>query len=357
VAPAAVAVVTRPEDQRLDRAKLLKSLGATAAAIGIPAVGAEAAAAAQGPGFMEPHPRWRFVVINHATTNPFFVPTRFGIQDASRHYGTTYQWTGSTRSDVGEMVKAMRRAIEGGADGIAVSVIDRRAFNKPTAEALRRGIPVVSYNADGGLGNKRLAYVGQDLYQSGLKFGARIVELVRDGDVFLFIATPGQLNIQPRIDGALDAIKDSGKPIRAMVVATGPDVVKERALIEATYVKHKSLRGMFAVDGGSTQGVADVMRKHRLRRRGVRAGGYDLLPRTLRSIADGHLDFTIDQQPYLQGFVPIFQLFMAKYSAGLVAPSDTNTGLLFVTRSNVRPYLTTTTRYEGSSAFSEYPVT
>ena len=89
---------------------------------------------------------------------------------------------------------------------------------------------------------------------------------------------------------------------------------------------------MFAVDGGSTQGVADVMRKHRLRRRGVRAGGYDLLPRTLRAIADGHVDFTIDQQPYLQGFVPIFQLFMAKYTAGLVAPSDTNTGLLFVTR-------------------------
>ncbi len=69
---------------------------------------------------------------------------------------------------------------------------------------------------------------------------------------------------------------------------------------------------MFAVDGGSTQGVADVMRKHRLRKRGVRAGGYDLLPRTLRSIADGHLDFTIDQQPYLQGFLPIFQLFMVE---------------------------------------------
>ena len=122
-------------------------------------------------------------------------------------------------------------------------------------------------------------------------------------------------------------------------------------------MQHKNLRGMFAVDAGSTQGVADVMRKHRLRRRGVRAGGYDLLPKTLRAIADGHLDFTIDQQPYLQGFLPIFQLFMVKYTAGLVAPSDTNTGLLFVTRSNVRPYLTTTTRYEGSSGLSEYPVT
>ena len=335
----------------LDRAQLIRSLGVTAAAAALPA-GAQAA-----PGFLQPHPRWRFVIVNHATTNPFFVPTRYGIQDACKHFGTTFAWTGSTRSDVGEMVAAMRRAIDGRADGIAVSVIDRRAFNKPAVEALRRGIPVVSYNADGGVGNQRLAYVGQDLYQSGLKFGARIVELVRGGDVFLFIATPGQLNIQPRVDGALDAIKDSGKAIRVTVVATGTGVAEERARIEATYLRHKNLRGMFAVDGGSTQGVADVMRKHRLRGRGVRAGGYDLLPRTLRSIADGHLDFTIDQQPYLQGFLPIFQLFMFKYSSGLVAPSDTNTGLLFVTRGNVRPYLTTTTRYEGSSAVSEYPVT
>jgi simple sugar transport system substrate-binding protein len=328
-------------------------VGVGAAALGLPA----SAGAAPGSGFLEPHPRWRFVFVNHATTNPFFVPARYGIQDACKHYGTTYEWTGSRRSDVGEMVAAMRRAIDGRADGIAVSVIDRRAFNRPAAEALRRGIPVVSYNADGGVGNQRLAYVGQDLYQSGLKFGARIVELVQDGDVFLFIATPGHLNIQPRIDGALDAIKDSGKAIRARVVATGPGVAEERARIEATYAGHRNLRGMFAVDAGSTQGVADVMRKHRLRARGVRAGGYDLLPRTLRAIADGHLDFTIDQQPYLQGFLPVFQLFMVKYSSGLVAPSDTNTGLFFVTRRNVRPFLTTTTRYEGSSAVSEYPVT
>ena len=338
----------------LDRAQLLRSLGVTAAALGIPA--SADAGAAPGSGFLEPHPRWRFVFVNHATTNPFFVPARYGIQDACKHYGTTYQWSGSRRSDVGEMVAAMRRAIDGRADGIAVSVIDRTAFNEPTAEALRLGIPVVSYNADGGLGNTRLAYVGQDLYQSGLKFGARIVELVRDGDVFLFIATPGQLNIQPRVDGALDAIKDSGKAIRVTVVATGTGVAEERTRIEATYQRHKNLRGMFAVDGGSTQGVADVVRKHRLRGRGVRAGGYDLLPRTLRSIADGHLDFTIDQQPYLQGFLPIFQLFLARYTGGLVAPADTNTGLHFVTRRNVRPYLTTRTRYEGSSRIHKYPV-
>ena len=44
------------------------------------------------------------------------------------------------------------------------------------------------------------------------------------------------------------------------------------------------------------------------------------------------------------------QLFLFKLSGGLQAPSDTNTGLLFVTKNNVGPYLSTQTRFEGSSS-------
>ena len=50
------------------------------------------------------------------------------------------------------------------------------------------------------------------------------------------------------------------------------------------------------------------------------------------------------------------QLFFYRFTAGLVAPSETNTGLLFVTKANVKPYLTTKTRYEGSSSKQQYPV-
>jgi simple sugar transport system substrate-binding protein len=339
-------------EQPLDRGRLLRAL---ALAGGAAALG-PAAALAREDGFLRPHPRWNFVFVNHAMTNPFFGPTKYGIQDASSLLGTSWAWTGSRRSNVGDMVGAMRKAIRNKADGIAVSIIDQTAFNAPTAEAHAHGIPVVSYNADGGRGNKRLAYVGQDLYQSGLQFGARIAELVGEGDVVLFIATPGQLNIQPRIDGALDAIKDSGKPIRASVVRTGADVHDERRKVEATYLARKGLRGMFAVDAGSTQAVAQVMRKYALHERGVHGGGYDLLPDTLHAIRDGRLDFTIDQQPYLQGFLPLLQLFLSRYSGGLLAPADTNTGLLFVTKENVLPYVTTKTRYEGSSAAERYPV-
>lgn len=315
-----------------------------------------AAAAALAPStFLQPHPRWRFVFVNHAMTNPFFIPARFGIADACDLYKVTAEWTGSRRSDVSEMVAAMNRAIERRVDGIAVSIIDDTDFNAPTARALDHGIPVIAYNADGGVGNRRLAYVGQDLYQVGLKFGARIGELVQEGDVFVFIATPGQLNIQPRVDGARDALRDSGKPIRLHVVGTGADVPGELRRIERVFLGNRTLRGMFAVDAGSTLGVADAMRKYGLHKKGVRAGGFDLLPGTLDAIAAGVLDFTIDQQPYLQGFLPIQQLFFHRYSGGLVSPATTNTGLKFVTKANVAPYLTTRTRYEGSSSLEKYP--
>jgi len=336
----------------IDRARLLRMGVLGAGALALPP-----GAAAARKGFIQPHPRWRFVFVNHATTNPFFLPARYGAADAASLYGGEVEWTGSARSRVGEMLAAMNDAIRTAVDGIAVSIIDPRAFDASIVEARAAGIPVVSYNADGSGRSQRIAYIGQDLYQSGLRVGARIATLVGEGDVYVFIATPGQLNIQPRLDGIADAVRDSGNPVRLHVVPTGTSVNGERKKIEETYRAHRKLRGMFAVDGGSTLGLSQVMRKYKLHQKGVRAGGYDLLHGTLVAINRGDVDFTVDQQPYLQGFVPVQQLFLYRYSDELLVPANTNTGLKFVTRSNVLPYLTTNTRYEGSSNQWGYPVT
>jgi len=345
----------------IDRAALLRRIAVGGAALSVPALmsaqEALGATNAGGGGNYPSHPKWKFVFVNHVTTNPFFVPTQYGAADASALVNCSYQWTGSASSDVGQMVNALNAAVTAKAAGIAVSVIDKVAFETPIKRALKAGIPVVSYNADGARtgAHAREAYIGQDLFVSGQKMGEHIVSLVPSGDVALFIATPGSLNIQPRIDGAMDSIKKSGKPINAKAIATGPDVNQELATIDAYYLGHKSLKGMFAVDAGSTQGVGQTIQKHSLQGK-VKGGGYDLLPTTLDLINKGFVDFTIDQQPYLQGFYPVIQLFLYRLSSGLVAPADTNTGLLFVTKANVKPYLTTKTRYEGSSSAQKYPV-
>jgi simple sugar transport system substrate-binding protein len=294
-------------------------------------------------------PKYKFTFVNHVTTNPFFVPTKYGAEDACKLLGCSYQWTGSQSSNVGEMVNAVNSAVSAGADGIAVALVDLKAFNAPVQKALDAKIPVVGYNADAA-GNARLAYIGQDLFVSGQEMGKRIVELVPDGDVALFIATPGSLNIQPRIDGAQDAIKKSGKNVTAHVVATGAAVPKELSTIDAYWQGHPDTKGMFAVDAGSTQGVAQVIKKYNLRNKGVKGGGYDLLPAIQQLLAAGQIDFTIDQQPYLQGFLPVLELFLYKASQTLTGPADVNTGLKFLDKETVVPYNSTKSRFEGNTS-------
>src|SRR5205085_6190568 len=168
------------------------------------------------------HPQWNFVFVNHVTTNPFFTPTQYGISDACAALGCKSQWAGSQTSNVTEMVNALNNAVAAKADGIAVALIDPTAFNGPVTAALAAGIPVLSYNADVPT-NARLAYIGQDLFASGVQVGKRIASLVPSGDIVGFIATPGSLNIQPRIDG-IKSVLSSMSSISFVEIATGAKV-------------------------------------------------------------------------------------------------------------------------------------
>src|SRR4051812_11510216 len=181
----------------MDRSSLLKRIAAGGAALSIPSLftaqGALGASNRVAGTVYPKHPKWKFVFVNHVTTNPFFVPTQYGAADAAKLVDVTFQWTGSTKADVGEMINAFNAAVSAKAAGIAVCVVDKAAFEAPIKSAMSKGIPVVSYNADGArAGAKaRMAYIGQDLYVSRFEMGKRIAELVPSGDVAIFIATPG----------------------------------------------------------------------------------------------------------------------------------------------------------------------
>jgi simple sugar transport system substrate-binding protein len=327
------------------RAALGGGAGALAAFMLSPA--AEALAASNSSIFGS-QKSYHFVFVNHVTTNPFFTPTIYGIADACKLLGCTYSWTGSTSSNVGQMVTAFNSAIAAGADGIACPLISLTAFNGPTNNALAKNIPVLSYNADA-TGNNRLAYIGQDLYVSGQQMGLQIKSLIPGGgSVGLFIATPGSLNIQPRIDGAENSLK--GTNIKYDVVATGAAVPGELTAVETFWKGHTSYKGLFAVDGGSSQACGQTVQKFGLKGK-VFAGGYDFESALVaKNIADGYQAFTIDQQPYLQGFLPTLELFLYHASGGLSGIADVDTGLKFVTKSTVAPYNNTSSRFEGTSS-------
>jgi simple sugar transport system substrate-binding protein len=296
------------------------------------------------------NPKYHFVLVNHVTTNTFFTPTQYGASDACNLLGCSYQWTGSQNSIVSQMVSAMNTAIASKADGIGVPIIDPKAFIAPINNALDQGIPVVSYNAEApaNSGNNALSYIGQDLFQSGVIAGQHILKYVKKGDlVGGAIATPGSLNIQPRMDGALSVLKPAG--VDLVQFATGADQGPEVAAVESWYQGHQDVKFLYSVDEGSGIGVAECVKKFSLKAKGVGGSGWDVSTPTLQQVQEGNLAFSIDQQAYLQGFVSILQRFFYKVSGGLMRPADTDTGLLFVDKANVAPYLASTSRFEGSS--------
>jgi len=178
-----------------DRRAFLRRTALTGAAVGgvsslLAACGSSASSSSTSESVFGSHPEYKFTFVNHVTTNVFFVPTQYGIQDACKLLGCSYSWTGSETSNVSQMVNAFNSAVSAKVDGIAVSLISPTAFNAPIANALKEGIPVVAYNANEPTAGA-LAYIGQDLFVSGEEMGEHIASLVPSGDIALFIATPG----------------------------------------------------------------------------------------------------------------------------------------------------------------------
>ena len=307
-------------------------------------------------------PKWKFTFVNHVTDNSFFTPTQYGFQDCAALLGLpTPSWTGalSTQSTVPTMLSAFQAAVTAGSPGIATTVVSATSFISPINSALAAGIPVVTYNANGSTASPTngLAYVGQDLYVSGQEVGKRLASLMKSGDTAVgFIAQPGSLNIQPRMDGATQALQAAGMKVMFgnKGVDTGASATQEAQVLPQFLQSHgSSIQGCFAVDGGDTALLGTSLNKYGLVGK-VAAGGFDLEPQTLTAISAGQINFTIDQSPYLQGFLPTLYMYLFQLSGGLVAPPATDTGLKFVTKSNVGAYTATPTRFEGSTAAQKY---
>jgi len=319
--------------------------------------GASGSAAKAAAGSFPKTPAWKFWFVNHADTNEFFTPTKYGYSDAAALLGLpTPNWGGDPNSNQANMINYMKSAISAKADGIALAAISDTAFTGVVSQSMDAGIPVVSYNADGiykngvpSIGTNRLAYIGQALYISGQVMGEQIKTLVPGGGhIAIFIATPGTGNIQPRFDGA-KAVLGSSYQVDEIATTTvdGTELSTEKAYL----LGHKStLKGAFAVDSGSTANLAAAVAGAGV---SIPSGGFDTDPRTLSGLQSGKVNFTIFQDPYLQGFLPVLYMYLYNLSGGQLAPPDTDTGLTVLNKGNVGQF-TKNSRFQGASSAQQY---
>jgi len=316
-----------------------------------------AASAAGVAGNFPKTPAWKFYFVNHVTTNAFFTPTQYGFADAAALLGLPAPvWGGSENSVISQMVSNFDTAVAAGASGIALAAISATAFTAPVESAMSSGIPVVTYNADGEyvggkpvIGTNRLCYVGQSLYTSGQSMGLQIKSVLPSGgEIVIFTPVVGTGNTQPRYDGAVSVLDSSYK---VSEIATGATSAVEIPAMKAYLNAHSSsLKGAFAIDSGDTEYLGAQLKSLGL---SIPAGGFDTTGQTVPNVQDGTLAFSIYQDPYLQGFLPVLYLYLYNISGGVLVPPDTDTGLSVVTKSNVEPYVADS-RYQGSTTAQKY---
>jgi simple sugar transport system substrate-binding protein len=346
------------------RRKLLAGTGlvsATAAASALLAACSSSSSASSGAastaGNFPKTPAWKFYFVNHVTTNAFFTPTQYGMADAAALLGLPAPvWGGSNNSVISQMVSTFDTYVAANAAGIALAAISNTAFTSAVETAMGKGIPVVTYNADGAyvngkaeIGTNRLCYVGQSLYSSGQSMGEQIkLAVPGGGDIVIFTPVVGTGNTQPRYDGAASVL---GSSYHVTEIATGAEESVEPAAMKAYLLAHKStLKGAFAVDSGDTEFLGAQLKSLGMT---IPAGGFDTTGATVPAIQSGQLDFTIYQDPYLQGFLPVMYMYLYNLSGGVLQPPDTDTGLSVITKSNVGPYVADS-RFQGSTTAQKY---
>jgi simple sugar transport system substrate-binding protein len=217
-------------------------------------------------------------------------------------------------------------------DGLVVS-LPEPGVAPAVRRAVRSGIPVVTINSGSNTAKAlgALAHVGQPELQSGLDAGRRMVGAgVRHA--LCINQQPGNVGLDARCAGLARAMRDAGGTSLVLGV-DDQDPATPRRISNA--LSGGRIDGLLALNGVTAQQALDAV-KSSGRSREVKVASFDLTPEVLDAVSAGRLMFAVDQQAFLQGYLPVVLLTeRARYGLfpatdGAVIPTGPN----FVTKEN-----------------------
>jgi simple sugar transport system substrate-binding protein len=271
----------------------------------------------------------RIAVVTHGqASSAFWAIVRNGVEAAARQMDVVVTYRAPDVYSLHKMVALVDRAVASRPDGLVVS-LPEPGLAPAIRRAVRAGIPVVTINSGSDTYKKLgvLAHVGQPEGRAGLGAGRRMVaEGVRHAlCVNLAIVNHG---LDERCRGLRQAMRAAGGTSTEIRV---DDVSPQAPAVIAKAVRDHGADGVLAMN--SVSGLAAV--KGLADRPDVVIGTFDLGPDVLRAVQDGKLAFAVDQQAYLQGYLPVVLLAQrARYGLFPAQGDVIPTGPNFVTKAN-----------------------
>ena len=273
----------------------------------------------------------RISVVTHGqAANPFWVVVRNGIDAAARQVDVSVGYQSPDTYSIPRMRALIDAAVARQPDGLVVS-IPSRGVAKAIRRAVRAGIPVVTMNSGSetyrSLG--ALAHVGQPEARAGAAAGRR---LARAGvrRALCVNQQSGNVGLDLRCRAFTRALRRAGGDADVLPVDVQDRAGTRQRLGEA--IRTGDVDGVLTLDTGGAQAALDAVRSTARPGR-IELATFDLSPEVLEAVRDRRMRFAVDQQAYLQGYLPIV-LLTQRIRYGLL-PADGElipTGPSFVTQ-------------------------
>jgi simple sugar transport system substrate-binding protein len=271
-----------------------------------------------------------FAMVTHSDEGSFWSVVKKGAQQAAQDEGVKLIWSPSN-NDPQKEAQLIDAAVSQKVDGLAVSVPNASAIKDSLAKAKAAGIPIITLNSGAedfkALG--ALTHVGQTETIAGKAAGQRL-KAAGVKKVLCVIHEQSNIGLQQRCDGVKQGF---GGPVTNLQVKGTADIATTQTEIKSKLQADKSFDGVITLNPDIAAAAKTALRGASSN---AKLATFDLSPSVLKDIQSGDVLFAVDQQQYLQGYLPIVFLKLYRENANTVGGGQpVLTGPGFVDKSNV----------------------
>lgn len=272
----------------------------------------------------------RIAVVTHGqASDPFWSVVKNGVDQAADDMGVEVEYNAPETFDMVKMGQLIDAAVASEPDGLAVSVPDPDALRDSIQKATDADIPVITLNSGSDVYEDlgALTHVGQTEFEAGVGAGEQLAE--SDVDNALCINQEvGNAALDQRCDGFEEGL---GGPVKVISVDLN-DPTDAQAKIQTAINQNPDANGVLALGPtGADPALKALQESGKLG--DVKLATFDLAPAVLEAVRDGDMEFAVDQQQYLQGYLPV--VFLTNYAQyGVTPTTEVLTGPAFVTEEN-----------------------
>jgi len=270
-----------------------------------------------------------FAMVTHSDEGSFWSVVKKGAEQAAKDEGVKLIWSPSN-NDPQKEAQLIQAAVSQKVDGLAVSVPNADAIKGALADAKSAGIPIITLNsgADQSKALGAITHVGQDESIAGQAAGERFKS---EGakKVLCIIHEQNNIGLQQRCDGVKQGF---GGDVTNLQVKGTADVATTQTEIKSKLQADKSYDAVIALNPDIAVAAATALKGANS---DARLATFDLSPDVIKDIKSGDVQFAVDQQQYLQGYLPIVFLYLYNTNANTVGGGQpVLTGPGFVDKTN-----------------------